>query len=210
MRAAAIITPTTTATIIPSHSKTRHGFGLVGLNMGIIPQKKKDNNMKKYILLITIFVLSMACSTVDNTVGHPPEQIREFLKAVMENPELMYNVKKNFPGIVLDGFHESRITDDRKIKHFVKICKESFDDKELYKYFSFESALNKRYALLNYQKDSFIMSLEKKDIYFTNLCRDNKGVINIVWFYKDGNYYLYDLLAISDEKIESIVIIEDD
>ena len=76
--------------------------------------------------------------------------------------------------------------------------------------FSFESALNKRYALANYQKNSFIMSLEKKDIYFTNLCRDNKGVINIVWFYKDGNYYLYDLLAISDEKIESRVIIEDD
>ena len=166
--------------------------------------------MKKYILLITIFILSMACSTVDNTVGHPPEQIREFLKAVMENPELMYNVKKNFPGIVLDGFHESRITDDRKIKHFVKICKESFDDKELYKYFSFESALDDYYALSNYQKDDFIKSLERKDIYFTNLCRNNKGIINIIWFYKDGKYYLYDLIAASDKKKKSMVIIVDD
>ena len=178
--------------------------------MGIIPQKKKDNNMKKYIFLITIFVLSMACSTVDNPIGQPPEQIRNFLKAVMENPELMYDVKNKFPNILYGEFYDDGLLCNNCINSFITVYKKYFNDKELYKYFSFESALNKRYALANYQKNSFIMSLEKKDIYFTNLCRDNKGVINIVWFYKDGNYYLYDLLAISDEKIESRVIIEDD
>ena len=148
--------------------------------------------MKTKIFMYLVCALLIACTSVNNIVGNPPQQIKLFLNRVIENPELVLDLKKNFPEYINDTLYDDSIYNQHNINNFVRVCKKYFNDPIYSEYFGCFSALEDPYFLSNYKKEAKIYNFKKKNILSTQIVKLNKGSLGFTWIRIDSTYYLYD------------------
>ena len=150
--------------------------------------------MKKIYIFVIAALLS-SCITVDNHVGNPPKPIKQFLKRIIENPELVLDLKKNFPEYINDTLYDDSMYNQHNINNFIRVSKKYFDDPKYSEYFSCFSALDLPYFLSNYTKDSKVYLFKKENIFSTQLVKGMGLGIGFTWIRIDSTYYLYDFFG---------------
>lgn len=150
--------------------------------------------MKKIYIFVIAALLS-SCITVDNHVGNPPKPIKQFLKRIIENPELALDLKKNFPEYINDTLCDDLMYNQFRINNFIRVSKKYFDDPMYAEYFSCFSAREDKYIITDSDWNSKICFFNKEDIFSTQLVKGMGLGIGFTWIRIDSTYYLYDFFG---------------
>jgi len=177
-----------------------------GLNIGIFDwifkgRNPSEVNMKKILSLILLILLSYSCcDKIDS-------KLMQFTKEIIENPERLNNLQKNYPDLYSDDYFNMHLMgDSEKIKRTIDFINLKF--KKEYKSSCIKVSDLDGYKLSSYLKINKIEIRDKNiklsdffefTIWVKNYSMDERNTgIRFIFIKINNNYYICDISGIKN------------